>query len=77
MLSDSFIHLLGRVIKRLEDLVRKISVDGKETLLEVVIQSLLNFAMAFFNILKKICYLITNEMSSFWWRDTVEQKRIY
>jgi hypothetical protein len=76
--SDSFIHLLERAIKRLKVWREKfLSVGGKEILLKAVIQSLLVFAMAVFNIPKKICKQITDEMSGFWWGDTDEQKRMH
>ena len=76
--SDSFSHLLERIIKRLENWNEKfLSLGGKEILLKVVIQSIPVFAMSVFNIPKKLCKEMTDAMSCFWWGDTEDKKRMH
>ena len=66
--SDSFVHLLERIIKRLENWNEKfLSLGGKEILLEAVIQAIPVFAMSVFQISKKLCKEMTDAMSIFWW----------
>ena len=76
--SDSFIHLLERIIKRLENWNEKIlSLGGKEILLKAVIQSIPVFAMSVFQIPKKLCKEMTDAMSSFWWGDAEDHRKIH
>ena len=66
--SDSFIHLLKRIIKRLEGWKEKfLSMGGKEILLKAVIQAIPVYAMSVFNTPKKLCKQMTDVMAGFWW----------
>ena len=76
--SDSFIHLLERIIKRLEGWKEKfLSMGGKEILLKAIIQALPVYAMAVFKIPKLRCKQMTDAMAAFWWGDTDIQKRMH
>lgn len=62
--SDSFTHLVKRIVNRLKGWKKEIlSLDGKKSLLKAVIQSIPVFAMAVFNIPKKVCKEITDAMA--------------
>ena len=76
--SDSFTHLVERVVNRLKGWKEKLlSLGGKEILLNAIIQSILVFAMGVFKIPKKVCKEITDAMSAFWWGDTEEENKMH
>ena len=76
--SDSFVHLLERIIKRLEIWSEIfLSLGRKEILLKVVIQSIPVFAMSVFQLPKKLCKEMTDAISSFWWGDTAEKNKMH
>ena len=76
--SDSFIHLLERIIKRLEGWEERfLSMGGKEILLKAVIQSIPVYAMFVFKIPKKLCKEMTDAMAGFCWGDSDVQKRLH
>ena len=76
--SDSFGYLLERIIKRLANWNEKIlSLGGKEILLKAIIQSIPVYAMGVFQIPKKLCKEMTDAMSSFWWGDTEDHRRMH
>jgi hypothetical protein len=54
-MSDSFLYLLERIIKRIEGWKEKfLSMGGKEILLKAIIQSIPVYVMAVFNIPKAL-----------------------
>lgn len=64
--SDSFTHLVERIINRLKGWKEKILfMGGKEILLKAVIQSIPVFTMAVFNNPKKVCKEIIDAMAGF------------
>ena len=76
--SDRFEYLVERIINHLKGWKQKfLSIGGKEILLKAIIQSIPVFSMDVFKIPKKICKEIIDAMSSFWWGDTEEQKRMH
>lgn len=76
--SDSFMHLLERTMSRLKIWKEKfLSFEGKEILVEAVIQSIPVFAMYVLNTPKKLCKEMTDAMAEFWRGDTEEIKRMH
>jgi hypothetical protein len=76
--SDSFLYLLEQIIKRIEGWKEKfLSMGGKKILLKAIIQSIPVYAMAVFNIPKKLYKEMIDAMASFWWGDTKEKKRMH
>jgi hypothetical protein len=76
--TDSFIYLLERIIERLKGWKEKfLSLGGKEVLLKAIIQSIPVFAMGIFKLPKQLCKEINDAMSSFWWGDTEEKKKMH
>jgi hypothetical protein len=64
--TESFIYLLERIIERIQGWKDKfLSMGGKEIYLKEIIQAIPVFAMAVFNIPKKLCKDINDAMVSF------------
>jgi hypothetical protein len=76
--TNSFIYLLERIIEILKGWKERfLSVGGKEILLKAIIQSILVFAMAIFQIPKQLCKEMIDAMDSFWWIDMDEQRKMH
>jgi hypothetical protein len=75
---DCFQHLIDRVCKILCGWKEKnFSFGGKDTLLKVVIQAILAYAMSVFKLPKQIIKAIITAMFQFWWKDDDQQKRMH
>ena len=76
--NDCFQHLVDRVCQRPKGWKKKfLSVQGKEILLKAVAQAIPSYAMSVFKLPKGICKSITDEISSFWWGDGEEKKKMH
>ena len=76
--SDCFQHLVDRVCQRLKGWKEKfLSVQGKEILLKAVAQAIPSYAMSVFKLPKGICKAITDDISSFWWGDGEEKRKMH
>lgn len=76
--SDSFRHLIDRVVKRINGWKEKmLSMGGKEVLIKSIAHVVPVYAMMVFQVLKSICKGITNAISQYWWGDDNEHKRMH
>lgn len=76
--SDSFQHLIDRVCQRLKGWKEKtLSMQGKEILVKSVAQAIPSYAMSVFKLPKGVCKAITDEISSFWWGDNEEKRKMH
>jgi hypothetical protein len=74
--SDCFLNLVDRVIQLIKGWKEKqLSIGGKEILIKAVAQSISVYAMSVFLIPKKVCKLITDIISQFWWGDDDQSKK--
>lgn len=77
-ISDCFNHFVERVWERIAGWMEKqLSLGGKEVLLKVVAQAIPVFAMSMFLIPKGVCKNITDIITSFWWGDDEERKKMH
>lgn len=68
--TDSFQYVVDRVCNILNGWKeKKLSFDGKETLLKAITQALPCCAMSVFKLPKHVCQGITTAMSQYWWGD--------
>jgi hypothetical protein len=68
--SDSFEHLIERIILRINGWKEKLlSIAGKEILLKAVAQAISVYAMSVFLIPKGVCKRMMDAISRFWWGD--------
>lgn len=51
--------------------------DGKDVLLKSVACGMLNFAMQYFVLPKRLCDDLENALQNFWWGTTVNNKKIH
>ena len=76
--SDCFQHLVDRVCQRLKGWKQNfLSVQGKKILLKAVARAIPSYAMSVFKLPKGICKSITDEISSFWWGDGEEKRKMH
>jgi hypothetical protein len=76
--SDNFIHLIERIIQRINGWKEKyLSIGGKEILLKSVAQAIPVYAMLVFLIPKGVCKRIMDAIPSFSWGDDENSNKMH
>jgi hypothetical protein len=76
--SDCFRHLIDRVLTKTKGWKEKLlSMGGKEILIKSIAQAVPAYAMMVFLLPKNICKGITDVISSFWWGDEDEHRKMH
>jgi hypothetical protein len=77
-MSDCFLHLVERIIERINGWKEKqLSVGGKEILLKAVAQAIPVFAMSVFQLPKGICKRMMDAIAKFWWGDDDNNNKMH
>jgi hypothetical protein len=76
--SDNFVHLIERIIQRINGWKEKyLSIGAKEILLKSVAQVIPVYAMSVFLISKEVCKRMIDAISSFWWGDDENNNKMH
>jgi hypothetical protein len=76
--SDNFVHLIERIIQRINGWKQKyLSIGGKEILLKSVAQAIPVYAMSVFLISKGVSKRMMDAISSFWWGDDENSNKMH